>query len=110
MPPNLRERLEALKQRQLRSEIEDISSTIKMDVWNIEKYKPESRTRILEDVKSQLVRGEVITRYTFIDEILSHIIANPKGNQKDDYAGQCGSKCACSQSVSGVQEGIQGAA
>jgi hypothetical protein len=64
------------KQRRLRAEIEKISSMIEMDFWDIEKYKPEDRTTRLEIMKRQLIRGEIITKYTLIDEGLAVIIAN----------------------------------
>jgi hypothetical protein len=63
------------KQRRLCAEIEEISSIIGTDFWDIEKYKPEVTTR-LEIPKNQLVRGRIIMSYTMIDEFLSVIIAN----------------------------------
>jgi len=64
-------------QRRLRAEIEKISSIIAMDHWNIEeRYKDEFRTGVLEAMKNQLVRGEVVMSYTLMDEFLSQIIVN----------------------------------
>jgi hypothetical protein len=66
------------KQRQLRAEIEQIASAIAMDHWNIEEYKGsiEYRTMTLEGMKDQLVRGEIIMRYTLLDEFLTNIICD----------------------------------
>jgi hypothetical protein len=57
-------------------EIEKIASNVSMDHWNIEQYEPEGRTTFLELMKDKLVRGEVISRYTLIDEFLTAIICN----------------------------------
>lgn len=64
------------KQRRLRTEIEEIASFIAMDHWNILDYSPESRTTYLEKMKVQLVRSEIITKYTLIDEFLAVIICH----------------------------------
>jgi hypothetical protein len=64
------------KQQRLRTEIEDISSIIWMDHWHIEKYPPKGRTDLLIVMKDKLVRGEVITKYAVIDELLTMIICN----------------------------------
>jgi|ERR1700730_6689211 hypothetical protein len=65
------------KQQQcLRAEIEEIASAIGMDHWNIESYDLEARTPILEKMKNQLVRSEVVIKYTLIDEFLTDIICN----------------------------------
>jgi hypothetical protein len=62
------------KQRQLLKEIQEISSIIGMDHWNIEKYK--HTTHRLGIIKDQLVRGEVVVSYTLMDELLSQIIVS----------------------------------
>ena len=64
------------KQRRLIAEIEEIAATVQMDYWNIGDYVEEGRTTILELMKQQLIRSEIITRYTFIDEALSVIISH----------------------------------
>jgi hypothetical protein len=64
------------KQRKLRSEIEAIASSISIDHWNIEQYDPEMRTMFLDLAKDQLVRGNVIIKYTLLDELLTDIICN----------------------------------
>lgn len=65
------------KQRSLRREIEEIASTVDMDYWNIEAhYAKPLRTIFLELMKSKLVRGEVVLKYTVLDELLADIICN----------------------------------
>jgi hypothetical protein len=65
------------KQHRLRAEIKEIAAAINMDHWNIEThYKRKSRSLALEFMKDELVRGEVISCYTFIDELLTNIICN----------------------------------
>src|SRR5438067_654813 len=63
-------------QRRLREEIEEIASIINMDHWNILQYAPEARTTYLQLMRIQLVRSEVISLYTLIDEYLTVIICN----------------------------------
>src|SRR5262245_56030087 len=62
------------KQRSLRKEIEDIASLIRMDHWQIEKYR--HRTDFLKGIKDKLVRGEIVSKYTVIDEYLTMIICD----------------------------------
>ena len=66
------------KQRQLRKEIEKIASVISMDHWKIEGYEgpSEYRTEVLKGMKDQLVRREVVMRYTLLDEFLTNIICD----------------------------------
>jgi hypothetical protein len=61
-------------QNRLRAEIEQIASMSGMDHWNILQFDKEGRTTRLQLIKNQLVRGHVITAYTYIDELLSFII------------------------------------
>jgi hypothetical protein len=64
------------KQRQLQREIEEISEFIGMDHWNISQHPAKARTSTLGVIKVQIVRGEVITKYTLIDEVLTVIICH----------------------------------
>jgi hypothetical protein len=75
---NKREGKESLtrRQRRLRAEIEDIACMANMDHWNILDYEEERRTSQLGLMKDQLVRGQIIMTYTFVDELLSSIIVN----------------------------------
>jgi hypothetical protein len=63
-------------QRRLRAEIEEIASVINLDHWNIEEYKAERRTTQLKLMKDQLIRSEIIIKYTLIDELLNDIICD----------------------------------
>jgi hypothetical protein len=64
-------------ERRLVSEIEEIASTVLMDFWNIEKnYEPESRQYRLRLMKDNFVRGDVILKYTLIDEFLTDMICD----------------------------------
>jgi len=72
-------------QRRLISEIDEIAKSIQMDYWNILNYNEEGRTIHLKLMKRQLVIGEIIIKYTLIDEFLSTVIAHyffkrPKAN------------------------------
>lgn len=63
-------------QRRLQKEIEEIASAVNMDHWNILGYEPESRTTYLRLVKRKLVIGDIIIKYTLIDEALGVIISH----------------------------------
>jgi hypothetical protein len=65
------------KEKKLQNEIKKIAAAIYMDVaWNIDNYSRESRKVRLEIMRDRLIRSEVISRYTLIDEYLSMIICN----------------------------------
>jgi hypothetical protein len=64
------------KQRRLKAEIEELSAFVQMDHWNIAQYSKERRTTVLELIKRQLIVGDVVTKYTVIDELLSVIICH----------------------------------
>ena len=53
------------------SELEEIAEIVGVDYWNIRDYERESWTPRLHVMKRQLVRGEVVTQYTLIDDLLS---------------------------------------
>lgn len=59
------------RQRKLITELEDLSSLLRLDYQNIEDYEPESRTPRLERMKRHFVVGEVVAQYTLIDEYLN---------------------------------------
>lgn len=61
-------------QRRLRAEIEEIAAIVRMDHWAIGDYEATARTPHLQAMRQQLVRGEIIQRYTLIDELLSVLI------------------------------------
>lgn len=64
------------KQRKLTKELEAIAETIGVDYWNILNREPEGRTPILEVIKRELIRGEIVNQYTFIDEMLALKLCN----------------------------------
>lgn len=64
------------KQRRLQTEIEEISAFVNMDHYNILQYSRENRTTYLELMRRQLILSEIITKYTFIDEMLSLLICH----------------------------------
>lgn len=64
------------KQQRLRREIDDIAAAIVVDHWDILDYEPISRTARLGVMRHKLVRGEVIMKYTLIDEFLTSIICD----------------------------------
>jgi len=64
------------KQAALRKEIEDISAAILMDHWNISQYHAESRTTRLELIKRSLIHGNIVQKYTYVDECLAVIACN----------------------------------
>ena len=64
------------KQRRLQTEIEEISAFVHMDHWNILEYPEESRTTHLELMRRKLILGEIIMKYTLIDEMLSVVICH----------------------------------
>jgi len=59
------------KQKRLIKELDNISSLIGMDYWEIGKYSKESRTGILEFQKRQAITGQIIIQYTFINELVN---------------------------------------
>jgi hypothetical protein len=64
------------KQRRLIAEFEEISALIRMDYWNILDYDEDGRTAILEVMRQQLIRSDIIMAYTLIDEFLSVIMCH----------------------------------
>jgi hypothetical protein len=65
------------KEKKLRSEIEEIASTIEMDIWNIEQHeRGPQRAYFLQEIKRKFVSAEVITRYTLLDEFLTDVICD----------------------------------
>jgi hypothetical protein len=64
-------------ERKLRAEVEEIAFLIDLDFWAIEEhYKPEARKFKLQLMRDKLVRGEVISKYTMIDEFLTDVICD----------------------------------
>src|ERR1700730_15625224 len=63
-------------QRDLFRDIRSIEERSAQNHWDIESFSPESRTQYLLSMKRQLIIGEVVKTYTFIDELLSVIICH----------------------------------
>src|SRR5580698_10477942 len=59
------------KQRELLEELKENSSIVRVDYWNIKDRERPARTAVLEVMKRELIRGEVVGQYTLIDDILS---------------------------------------
>jgi hypothetical protein len=59
------------KQKTLLADIETICNVVRVDYWNIRQRERKSRTAVLEVMKRELVRGEIIGQYTLIDDILA---------------------------------------
>ncbi len=59
------------RQRKLIGELEKIASIVRVDYWNIRDRERGARTPVLEVMKRELIRGEVIGQYTLIDDLLS---------------------------------------
>jgi len=52
-------------------ELEEIADIVRVDYWNILQWSPKCRTTVLEVIKRQLIRGEIVTQYTVIDDWLA---------------------------------------
>lgn len=63
------------KQRELRKELDEIAQTIGVDYWNILDREAEARTPVLDVMKREIIRGEVVSQYTLLDEFLNNEIA-----------------------------------
>lgn len=59
------------KQRKLQKELGEIAEIVRVDYWNIHERERESRTPVLEVMKRELIRGEIVGQYTLIDDLLS---------------------------------------
>ncbi len=60
-----------MKQHSLQKELAAISEIVGVDYWNILDRERDARTPTLEVMKRELVRGEVVGKYTLIDDLLS---------------------------------------
>ena len=63
-------------QKRLLAEVTAIAELSHVDYENILDYDKEERTARLQLMKNQIVRSQVITDYTFIDEILGVAICH----------------------------------
>jgi hypothetical protein len=60
-------------QKLLLKEARGIAALSRLDFWDIEKKDKESRTPRLGNAITQMVRSEVVTQYTLLDEILTDL-------------------------------------
>jgi hypothetical protein len=73
-------------QRRLLKEIKQIANIAKVDYPQIAKaYAPEERTTILHLMKDKIIRGDVILKYTLIDEFLTDIICDYYFERKEPH-------------------------
>jgi hypothetical protein len=59
------------KQRELRKNLDDIAETIGVDYWNILDREAAARTPVLEVIKRELIRGEIVSQYTLVDDLVA---------------------------------------
>jgi hypothetical protein len=55
----------------LRRELDAIAETIGIDYWNILDREAAARTPVLEVIKRELIRGEIVTEYTLVDDLVA---------------------------------------
>jgi hypothetical protein len=56
------------RQRDLRKELEKIAEIVRIDYWNILEREKAARTPVLEVMRRELIRGEIVGQYTLIDD------------------------------------------
>ena len=59
------------KQQRLTNDLVEIAKIVRVDYWNILERERSARTPVLEVMKRELIRGEVVGQYTLIDDLLS---------------------------------------
>jgi hypothetical protein len=52
-------------------ELHEIFETFGLDYWSVETRDKEARTPTLEVIKREVIRGEVVSQYTVIDDLLT---------------------------------------
>jgi hypothetical protein len=62
------------RQRSLLAELRELAELFLIDFGNIEEYDRDTRTTRLELMRRELIRGQVVHWYTYIDELLSYRI------------------------------------
>jgi hypothetical protein len=72
------------KQKNLVKELRDLTSLLGLDFEDIKLYRKKERTARLEVMKRHFIRGEVVHRYTLVDEelgvLLTYYFFGPKAN------------------------------
>jgi hypothetical protein len=64
------------RQRKLLAEVKELASRLNLDYREVEQRKPDDRIVFLEVLRDKMIRAEVVTKYTLIDEYLTDIICN----------------------------------
>src|SRR5712691_5290593 len=64
------------RQKQIVADLNEITHLVGIDYWNILGFDAKYRTGILLSMTREIIRGEVITMYTLIDEHLSSKICD----------------------------------
>jgi hypothetical protein len=76
-------------ERKLQAEVEDIALLVDLDFWAVEEhYKPDYRAAKLHLMRDKLIRSEVISKYTMIDEFLTDVICDyyfRRPNKSESY-------------------------
>jgi hypothetical protein len=75
MPRHAHDQLTA-HQRRIVRELEELASLLRLDYQDIQSYEREARLPLLERMRRQFILGEVISRYTLVDEYLNMRIAH----------------------------------
>lgn len=70
-----KERLTTKQQRLIR-ELKELYALTNLDYYDICRYAKEWRTTRLETMRRAIVREEILTAYTYVDEILSCVICD----------------------------------
>jgi hypothetical protein len=73
------------RQRKLVRELDEIADLLGVDYQRITEYEKGSRTLLLERIKRHLVIGEVVTRYTLVDEYLNERICHFFFGRKESF-------------------------
>ena len=75
-------------QRRLLKEIEQIADIAKVNYPQIKAYEPNNRTATLQLIRDKIVRGDVILKYTLIDELLTDIICDYYFRRQEPHYGR----------------------
>lgn len=63
------------RQKRLRAELDMIFARIGLDYWDLDDTEPQWRTTRLEVIRREVIRGEVVSQYTLIDEQLGSAVS-----------------------------------
>jgi len=77
------------KQQRLGNDLGEIARIVRVDYWNILERERAARTPVLEVMKRELIRGEVVGQYTLIDDLLSRPSSLPNERSANLSMGPC---------------------